>query len=85
MTYTSTYANCSATSSSLKQRTQVSLIAKILGHSSNLIALLDIWSQRRQFRTDLQRLAEAGPYLLEDIGLDRSAGEIEAGKPFWQA
>ncbi len=47
-------------------------------------SLFATWRRRIGFRRDLERLAKAGPYLIDDIGLTMAQVEAELGKPFWR-
>jgi uncharacterized protein YjiS (DUF1127 family) len=44
-------------------------------------APLVVWQQRLRDRTALQRMPE---HMLRDIGLDATAAQAEADKPFWR-
>lgn len=48
--------------------------------AKRLVALLNIWAQRRR---DRRALIELDDRLLRDIGLDRLAARREAERPFW--
>ncbi len=40
--------------------------------------------ERHRYRQDLRRLLQAGPHMIDDIGLTRSEAVHEAEKPFWR-
>jgi uncharacterized protein YjiS (DUF1127 family) len=46
-----------------------------------IIGVLLAWQERAEQR---RRLAEMDERLLADIGVDRAAAFVEAGKPFWR-
>ncbi len=50
-----------------------------------LPGLVATWSGRMRLRWQLARMAEAGPHLVDDIGLTRGQIEAEIAKPFWRA
>ncbi len=41
--------------------------------------------ERHRYRQDLRRLLQAGPHMIDDIGLTRSQALQEVEKPFWRS
>lgn len=50
-----------------------------------VVELLQLWQERRRYRSDLRRLMKTGTHLVTDIGLVPAHAEREVQKPFWQA
>ena len=44
---------------------------------------LEVWHQRGEFRRDIRRLLQAGPHLIDDIGLSEEEARAEIGTPVW--
>jgi uncharacterized protein YjiS (DUF1127 family) len=44
-----------------------------------------IWRRRLRHREALASLADMGPHILEDVGLNFQQVEAELKKPFWKA
>jgi uncharacterized protein YjiS (DUF1127 family) len=49
-----------------------------------ITSLLSLWRERIRARRHLRDLCQLDDYMLQDIGLTRSALRCEAGKPFWR-
>ena len=47
--------------------------------------LVRAWRVRHRYRSELWRLLEVGPYMIEDIGLGLADAIAEARRPFWRA
>lgn len=54
-------------------------------HPASLRSVIVTWEDRKRFRLDLERMAETGPHLIDDIGLTRRQVAAEIAKPFWRA
>lgn len=58
------------------------LVSTLKNRLSIVRHLLNMWRQRAQQRKALTQLS---PYLLKDIGINRSDAINEAEKPFWKS